>query len=58
MDYLLNFLLTFHLEKTNYIKYSMFRSQRRFIDPIFGSKVNFDLQIVKLKMKTMDKENC
>ena len=51
MDCLLNFLFTFHLEKTSYIKNSMFRAQRRFIDPIFGSRVNFVLQIVKSKIK-------
>ena len=51
MDYLFNFLFTIHLENTNYIKYSMFRAQRRLIVPIFGSKVTFVLQIVKSKMK-------
>ena len=49
MDCLFNFLFTIHLEKTSYIKYSMFRAQRRLIDPIFGSKVTFALQIVKSK---------
>ena len=47
MDCLLNFLFTFHLEKASYVKYSMFRAQRRFNDPIFGKKLNFVFQIVK-----------
>ena len=51
MDCLLNFLSTFNLEKTIYIKNSIFRAQRRFIDPIFGSRVTFVLQIVKSKIK-------
>ena len=48
---LIQFLFTIHLEKTSYIEYSMFRAQRRLIDPIFGSKVTFVLQIVKSNVK-------
>ena len=33
------------------MKGSMFRAQRRFIDPIFGRKVNFVLQIAIVKSK-------
>ena len=47
---IIQFIFTIHLEKTSFIEYSMFRAQRRLIDPIFGSKVTFVLQIVKSKM--------
>ena len=47
LDCLLNFHLTFHLEKASYVKYSIFRAQRRLIDPILGKKVNFVIKNVK-----------